>query len=183
MRTAAQSLAFVSLLSAGALALRLGPAAIVAVIGFGIASHAAMRTRAAMALPFAAPVLLFALVLCALQWLNGAVDIRLPLRTVAVFLCSTAAFRVLPWPDLIAEIDARSHWRLPVMFLLFVRHFAIVLVEEVRRAFQARSLCVAANFRRGGFQSLAWATASVFRRAIERAERFYAAQTIGGIEE
>jgi hypothetical protein len=183
VRKASRSLAFLGLLTAGTAALRLGPGAVAAVIGFGIASHAAMRTKARMALPFAAPVLLFALVLIAFQWLNGGVDIRLPLRTIAVFLCSTAAFRVLPWADLIAEIDTRSHWYLPVMFLLFVRHFATVLVEEVRRAFQARSLCVSANFRRGGFQSLAWATASVFRRAIDRAERFYAAQTIGGIEE
>lgn len=169
--------------AAGALALRFGPGTIVAAIGLGIASHAVMRIRVRMALPFVAPVLLFAFVLIALQWLNGAVDIRLPLRTIAVFLCSTGAFRVLPWSDLIAGLDTRSHWYLPVMFLLFVRHFATVLLEEVRRAFQARSLCVPANFRRGGFQSLAWATASVFRRSIDRAERFYAAQTIGGMQE
>ena len=104
------------------------------------------------------------------------------LRTIAVFLLSTVAFRVLPWSDLIAVLDIRSRWYLPVMFLLFVRHFAAMLLEEVRRAFQARSLCVSTNFRRGGFRSLAWATASVFRRAIDRAERFYAAQTIGGMQ-
>ena len=180
MKAAFRSVAFLLLMAAGVAALRSGPGALAAAIGLGIASHATLRTRARTALHFAAPVLLFALVLTTLQWLNGAVDIRLPLRTVAVFLLSTAAFRVLPWDDLIAVLDARSRWYLPAMFLLFVRHFAAMLVEEVRRVFLARSLCVSANFRRGGFQSLAWATASVFRRAIDRAERFYAAQTIGG---
>ena len=180
MKTAFRLLAFLALLAFGAAALRCGPAAIAAIAGLAAASHAAMRVTTKAALPFAGPVLLFALVLLALQWLNGALDILLPLRTIAVFLCSTAAFRVLPWSDLIAALDPRSHWYLPVMFLLFVRHFAAVLVEEVRRAFQARSLCVSANFRRGGFQSLVWATASVFRRAIDRAERFYAARTMGG---
>jgi hypothetical protein len=182
VRMAARSLAFFSLLAVGGAALRVGPVAIAAAIGIGIASHAAMHIRPRMAFSFCGPVLLFASILIALQWLNGAVDIRLPLRTIAVFLCSTAAFRVLPWSDLITGLDSRSHWYLPVMFLLFVRHFAAVLVEEVRRAYQARSLCVSSNFRRGGLQSLAWASASVFRRAIDRAERFYAAQTIGGIE-
>jgi hypothetical protein len=180
MKATIRSVAFLLLMAAGVAALRSGPGALAAAIGLGIASHAALRTRARTGLHFAAPVLLFALVLTALQWLNGAVDIRLPLRTVAVFLLSTAAFRVLPWDGLIAALDARSRCYLPAMFFLFVRHFAAMLVEEVRRVFLARSLCVSANFRRGGFQSLAWATASVFRRAIDRAERFYAAQTIGG---
>jgi hypothetical protein len=181
MKTAVRVLAFLILMAAGLAALRFGPGGLAAVIALGIASHAAIRTRARTA-HFAAPVLLFALVLTTLQWLNGAVDIRLPLRTIAIFLLSTAAFRVLPWPYLIAGLDSRSPWYLPAMFLLFVRHFAAMLLEEVRRAFQARSLCVSANIRRGGFQSLVWATASVFRRAIDRAERFYAAQTIGGAQ-
>lgn len=157
-----------------------GPLAFAFVLG--VASHAAMRTGARTALLFGTPVLLFAMVVTALQWLNGAVDFRLPLRTIAIFLLSTAASRVLPWSSLAGALDTRSRWYVPAMFLLFVRHFAAMLVEEVRRAFQARSLCVSANFRRGGFQSLAWATASVFRRAIDRAERFYAAQTIGGMQ-
>jgi hypothetical protein len=182
MKAAIRSVVFLMLLAAGTAALRSGPVALAAAIGLGIASHAAIRTRARTASHFAAPVLLCALVLTALQWLSGTVDIRLPLRTIAVFLLSTAAFRVLPWADLIAALDTRSRWYLPAMFLLFVRHFAAMLVEEVRRAFQARSLCVSANFRRGGLQSLVWATASVFRRAIDRAERFYAAQTMGGMQ-
>lgn len=181
VKTAARSLAFLALLAAGAAALRCTSAAIAAIIGLGVVAHAAMRIQVRMALPFAGPILLFALILIALQWLNGEVDIRLPLRTIAVFLCSTAAFRVLPWSDLIAGLDTRSRWYLPMMFLLFVRHFAVVLVEEVRRVYQARALCVSANFRRGGFHSLVWATASVFRRAIDRAERFYAARTMAGM--
>jgi hypothetical protein len=182
MKAAIQSLAFVMLMAAGVAALRLQSVALVAAIGLGVASHAALRTRARTALHFGVPVLLFALILTALQWWGGAVDLRLPLRTISIFLLSTAAFRAVPWSGLAGSLDARSRWHTPVMFLLFVRHFAAMLVEEVRRVFQARSLCVSANFRRGGFQSLAWATASVFRRAIDRAEHFYAAQTIGGMQ-
>jgi hypothetical protein len=181
MRAAIRLSIFGALALAGVAALLPWPGALAIAIGLGVASHAALRTGARTALRFGAPVLLFAIILTALQWLNGAVDFRLPMRTVAIFLLSTAAFRVLPRSSLIAALDPRSRWYLPVMFLLFVRHFAAMLLQEVRRAFQARSLCVSANFRRGGFQSLAWATASVFRRAIDRAERFYAAQTIGGI--
>ena len=96
MKAAIRAVAFLLLMAAGVAALRSGPGALAAAIGLGIASHAALRTRARTVLHFAAPVLFFALVLTALQWLNGAVDIRLPVRTVAVFLLSTAAFRVLP---------------------------------------------------------------------------------------
>jgi len=180
MRTAAGWLAFLALLTAGAAALRCGPLAITAIAGLGIAAHAAMGVRARTALLSAGPVLFFAAMLMALQWMSGAVDIRLPLRSVSVFLCSTAAFRALPWPALIAGLDARSRWYVPVMFLLFVRHFAAVLTGEVRRAYHARSLCVTVNFRRGGFRSLVWVTAAVFRRAADRAERFYAAQSLYG---
>jgi hypothetical protein len=65
------------LLAAGMAALRSGPSVLAAAIGLGIASHAAIRTRARTALHLVAPVLFFALVLTALQWLNGAVDILL----------------------------------------------------------------------------------------------------------
>jgi hypothetical protein len=182
MSTAIRLFVLAMLALAGVAALLPWPGALAIAIGLGVASHAAMRTGARTALRSGVPVLLFAMVLTAFQWLNGAVDLRLPLRTIAIFLLSTAAFRVLPWSAMAGALDARSRWYVPAMFLLFVRHFAAMLVEEVRRAFQARSLCVSENFRRGGFQSLAWATASVFRRAIDRAERFYAAQTIGGMQ-
>jgi hypothetical protein len=182
MMAATRLLVFAMLTLAGVAVLLPWPSAIAIAIGLGAASHAAMRAGARTVLRFGAPVLLFAVVLTALQWLNGAADLRLPLRTIAVFLLSTAAFRALPWSGMAGALDARSRWYVPAMFLLFVRHFAAMLVEEVRRAFQARSLCVSADFRRGGFQSLTWATVSVFRRALDRAERFYAAQTIGGTQ-
>jgi hypothetical protein len=55
------------------------------------------------------------------------------------------------------------------------------LIDESRRTFLARSLCVNRKFGRGSFTSLAGAVAAVFRRALARAERFYAAQSISGI--
>jgi len=154
----------------------------IAAIALGIAAHLLLRTGARRLLWLSLPVLIFAAVLVALQWLGGAVDLRLPLRVVAVFLLSTALVRALPPPSL-AACSPRSPFRLPLLFLLFVRHFTAILIQEARRTFQARRLCVSREFGGGAFQSLVWATAAMFRRSFDRAERFYAAQLIGGLPE
>jgi hypothetical protein len=114
--------------------------------------------------------------------MGGGVDIRVALRTVAIFALSTAAARLLPPPGL-ASLAPGTRRRAPVLFLFFVRHFASILIGEAMRTYQARALCVASNWSRSGFESLAWATVAVFRRSLGRAERFYAAQLVGGFEE
>jgi len=149
----------------------------------GIVVHWAVHRGFRTALWLAGPVLLFSAVLIVLQWVGGAADIRLPMRTVAVFLLTTGAFRVLPWSAMAGGISSRSRLYMPVLFLLFVRHFAEILLAEARRALQARSLCISRSFGRAAFSSLAWAIAALFRRALQRAERFYAAQIVGGLAE
>jgi hypothetical protein len=58
------------------------------------------------------------------------------------------------------------------LFLLLLRHFAAILSEEPLRVLRARSLVVSRPWGPGWLGSLAHALASVFRRAIDRAERF-----------
>ncbi len=62
-----------------------------------------------------------------------------------------------------------------------MRHFTEILIAETQRTLQARAMCAPSLFRVGGCSSLAYALASIFRRALIRAERFYAAQTLNGI--
>ena len=179
MKTAFRLIGFATLTAAGIAALRSGTCALFGAIALGILAHAALRTSARMMFYLSVPVMMFALALLALQWLDGSVDPRLPLRLIAVFSLSTSAARLVPPPGM-ASLRPRSRMRLPFLFLLFVRHFSVVLLEEVRRTFQARSLCISSEFSRGGLRSLTWATVAVFRRSLDRAERFYAAQLIGG---
>ncbi len=182
MKTACRWGAVTGLVAVAMVALASGRAVIAGVIGLGVLVHVALRARPRTMLYAAVPVLLFTMVLVALQWLGGTVDVRLPLRVVAIFAISTAAARLVPPPGLV-HLRPGSRPRLPFLFLLFVRHFSSVLITEVKRTFQARALCIGSNFNRSGFQSLAWATAAVFRRSFDRAERFYAAQLIGGLDE
>jgi energy-coupling factor transporter transmembrane protein EcfT len=122
----------------------------------------------------------FAATLIAFQWLNGTVDLSLPLRTVAVFVISTAAFRAIPWAWLARRIAPGSPFYDAALFLLFIRHFTAILMEESRRTLQARALVVRGSFGRGGFSSLRWALVALLRRVLVRAERFYAAQLCNG---
>lgn len=148
-----------------------------------VVTHVALRREWRTLLRMAVPVLLFAFAVLAAQWAGGAVDPAMPIRTVAVFLLTTAGFHVLPWTAMAGRISVRSRLYLPVLFLLFVRHFTEILLAEARRVLQARSFCIARSLGPGSFPSLAWALASLFRRGLDRAERFYAAQSIGGVAE
>jgi hypothetical protein len=168
--------------AAAALALTADAARIVGAIAAGVSMHFALRTRVRTMLRASAPVAMLSAALMALQWIGGRVDIRLPLRTVAIFALSTAAARLLP-PLGLASLTPGSRRRAPALFLFFVRHFASILIGEAMRTYQARALCVASTWSRSGFESLAWATVAVFRRSLGRAERFYAAQIVGGFEE
>jgi hypothetical protein len=164
------------------LALTSGPWIIAGACAAGMLAHVSLRTDMRWMLGASVPTIMFGAVLVGLQRLGGNVDLRVPLRVIAVFLLSTAAARLIPVPDL-QLVRRGSRWRVPVLFLFFVRHFATILIGEVRRTFQARALCVSSNLNRSGLQSLAWATVAVFRRCFDRAERFYAAQMLSGFEE
>jgi hypothetical protein len=127
------------------------------------------------------PVAGFALATVILQWWGGHIDLTLPLKTLAVFVVSTALFRLIPWRWLARRSTPRSRFYTLLLFLLFIRHFSMILLEESRRTLQARSLCVTRTYGRGGFSSLRWAVVALFRRTITRAERFYAAQLVNGL--
>ncbi|MEB2364405.1 MAG: hypothetical protein OZ929_23960 [Bryobacterales bacterium] len=182
MRTVCRLGGLSMLAAAAVLALSSGPGMLISTIVAGLSVHLALGTGARAVLHAAVPVVIFATALTGFQWLGDTVDIRLPLRVIAVFALSTAAARLLPPPGL-TSLSPRSRFRIPVLFLLLVRHFSLVLIAEVKRTFQARALCISSNYNRSSFQSLVWATAAVFRRSFDRAERFYAAQMVGGLEE
>lgn len=182
MRTACRWVGLLMLAAAAVLALSFGPGMLVGAIAAGLSVHVALGTGARAMLRASVPIAIFAALLTGFQWLGNAVDVRIPLRMIAVFALSTAAARLVPAPGL-SSLSPQSRFRVPVLFLLLVRHFSLVLIGEVKRTFQARALCISSNCNRSGFQSLAWATAAVFRRSFDRAERFYAAQMVGGLEE
>jgi hypothetical protein len=131
--------------------------------------------------PGLVPVGVFALVLAGLQWIARMPVTLLALKAVVVFLFSTSAFRLFPWADLTSALGSRGRLRTPVLFVLFTRHFAEILLVEATRVFRARSLCVRRPFGRGSFSSLVWVLISLFGRSISRAERFYAAQLLRGL--
>ncbi len=175
-------LAAALLLLGGAVAsTRLPLVPVVAFVGAALCAHLAVGHRLRHILHSAMPIGIFVAGVAALQWFHGKVDWVLPLRTVAVFLLSTLAMRIAPWSWIAARLSPRSRLYAPGLFLLFVRHFTEILITEAQRTLQARAMCAPSSFRVGGFSSLAYAVAAIFRRALVRAERFYAAQTLNGI--
>ena len=168
------------LLAAAVISARLGGIPLAAAAGAAFAIHLALRRRLRAALLSLVPIAMFAGVILALGWFGGA-DPALAARTIAVFLLSTAAFRVAPWKWAASQLSPRSRLYTFGLFLLFVRHFAEILAAESRRTLQARGLCVRGTLGRGGFSSLGWAVVSIFRRTLLRAERFHAAQSLAGI--
>jgi hypothetical protein len=131
----------------------------------------------------AVPILLFAAVLAALQVMAGTFTPALALRTVTIFLLSTAAAAVFPWRAAASRAHPRSRLFPAALFLLSLRHFALVLGAEARRMFAARRLAVPRRYGPGWFRSLAWALAAVFRLSLVRAERFYAGLLLRGYAE
>jgi hypothetical protein len=130
----------------------------------------------------AAPLVLFALTLAVMQRIGGGWS-WLPAQTVAVYAAIRLILWALPrrWFSTLPE--RRSRIWTPALFYFFVRHFVLILGEEARRAFVARSLAVRRRFGPDSLRSLVWGLVSVFRRSLARAERFYAAQWLRGLPE
>jgi hypothetical protein len=160
---------------------RLALVPVVAFVGAALCAHLVVGHRLRHLLQSAMPIGIFVAGVAALQWFHGGVDWVLPLRTVAAFLLSTLAMRIAPWGWLAARLSPGSILYAPALFLLFVRHFTEILITEAQRTLQARAMCAPSLFRAGGFSSLANALVAIFRRALIRAERFYAAQALNGI--
>ncbi len=127
------------------------------------------------------PLAVFAAGLATLQWLAGTLDPWLPLKTLAAFALGVAVFAAIPWRRLSRRLDPDRWWYAPVLFLLFLRHFTAILGDEPVRVLRARSLVVSRRYGPGWLTSLSHALAALFRRAIDRAERFYAAQLVRGL--
>jgi hypothetical protein len=129
------------------------------------------------------PVLMFAGTLSLMQWVAGMPVTWLWLKTILVFLAATLVIRLLPWDRWIFRVGHGTPLFWMALFALFVRHFAVVLMTEARRALLARSLSVPNQYGAGSFRSLVFAVSSLFTRSLTRVERFYAAQSVRGIGE
>jgi hypothetical protein len=129
------------------------------------------------------PVAVFLLTLILLQWLYRRPEPMVAAKTLAIFWLTTAAFRWVPWSGLAGAIRPGSRTSAFILYLLFVRHFASILVVEAGRLLHARSRAVPKPYGHWAFRSLAAALVSLFVRAATRAERFYAALLLKGLVE
>lgn len=129
------------------------------------------------------PIAVFAGLLTAMQWASSAPVTSLPLKTIAVFLLTTTAFRLLPWSDVVSAVRPGARLFGLVLFALFVEHFFVIFAAETQRVLQARALRLSRLWGRGSFRSLTAAVVALFRRSLVRAERFYAAQLLRGLAE
>jgi hypothetical protein len=123
---------------------------------------------------------LFAASIYALQAVTHRTDWKVALRIVFVFaavrlLSELCTARGIPVPH------QRPLYRL-FLFLHFTRHFTAILLEEAKRLLIARRLAAPKLYGAGGFSSLVHSLNAILRRSLVRAERFYAAQWLRGIE-
>jgi hypothetical protein len=140
---------------------------------------ARVRSLRAMLARFWA-ICLFAVSIYALQAVIHRADWRMGLRIVFVFaslrlLGDLCTARGIPSPR------QKLLYRL-FLFLHFTRHFTAILLEESRRMLIARRLAAPRLLGAGGFLSLVHSLTAILRRSLVRAERFYAAQWLRGIE-
>jgi hypothetical protein len=129
------------------------------------------------------PPLLFCLVLALLEWVGHHSVTVLPLKAFLSYAVLTLSLRIMPWAELLRSVSPQSWLFLPVLFLLFVRHFTSILRDEAVRSLTVYRLAVPHLFGHGGIRALAWSLDSFFCRSILRAERFYAAQLLRGLAE
>lgn len=126
-------------------------------------------------------LLALAAVLAAAEWFAAR---RPPWLAVKMLLAAAAGLafgRAVPWGRLLERMLRHSFLRNAAFYLLFLRHFVRVLIEETFSLFHAWRLAAPHPWRRGGQRSLARAAASLFPRALRRAERFYAALLANGL--
>ncbi|MCS6952877.1 MAG: hypothetical protein RMK57_07745 [Bryobacterales bacterium] len=156
------------------------PVLVAAVIAAALLRAGLARRRQELVL-LGVPLAWFLLLLAVLQWLARKPDPALLLKACGVLLLATSAARVFPWQAVTARLVPASRLFRPALFLLFLRHFMLTLAHETLRTLRARSMSAPHLLRPGGFGSLVWASVAIFRRALERAERFYAAQVLNGL--
>jgi len=182
MRGARLVAAAILLIAAGAVVVAkpliwLAPSGAAAVAVYFVAARNRRHALAALW-----PILFFAFLLILLQKAGGAIDWTLPVKTVTIFALVLTAVRLIPWTELLRRARPSSPAFTLFLFALLVRHFVGILGAEAMRVMIARRQAVPARYGRGWFRSLTWAAAAVFRRSLERAERFYAAQSLRGLD-
>ncbi len=143
--------------------------------------HARLLRSLQMAVHKLVPVIGFALVVTLLQWFGGRKPPLLGLQTLFVFQL-LSVFLFLFIPQGLALPERGSPLYRIVLYLLFVRHFAAILAGEVHRAIRARGMAVRRRFGPQAMHSLGHALTSIFGRCLTRAERFYAAQWLRGLD-
>lgn len=172
-----------ALVAATAAAIAGPPGLVLAVLAAALAARIARCPDVrAVAVPMI-PVVLFAVVLAALEWQGRGTPGWLPLRTLAVFLATTEAARGLSYAGWLVSCPVGSLRRRAALLAALVSHFSRILSEEVRRVMVAHSWAAPRRWRAGWFISFSGALASVLLRALSRAERFYAAQWLRGLGE
>jgi len=127
------------------------------------------------------PILVFAAALAVIEWAGGRPLTTLPLVTVAAFAVTVTLARLVRWQGRIFRVRPGSRSYHALLFALFVRHFAGILGAETRRVLIARRLATPRAWKPGAARSLLFALAALFGRALTRAERFYAAQSLRGM--
>lgn len=127
------------------------------------------------------PITIFVLALGLVQWLFHELDLEVAAKTLAIFCLTASAFRLIPWSQSGNAFRPGSQLSASVLYLLFIRHFALILTEESKRLLTARSRTVFKPHGRWSFRSIVSALAALFLRAMNRAERFYAAQMLKGL--
>jgi hypothetical protein len=143
--------------------------------------HARFLRSLQLAVQKLVPVIGFALIVTLLQWLGGRKPPLLGLQTLFVFQL-LSVFLVLFVPQGLAVPERGSPLYRIALYLLFVRHFAAILAGEVHRTIRAHGTAVQHRFGPQAMHSLVHALTSVFGRCLIRAERFYAAQWLRGLD-
>jgi hypothetical protein len=126
------------------------------------------------------PVTVFVALISALQWFHQGIHFEIAVKILVVYWLTASAFRLIPWKSFGNILRPGSPFAVPTLYLLFMRHFALILAGESKRLLTARSRSVFRSCGRWSFRSLIAALGSLFLRAMNRAERFYAAQLLKG---
>jgi hypothetical protein len=131
----------------------------------------------------AVPVLFFCVVLAVLEWLAHHVVSTLAIKTFASYLIVQLCVRIVPWSAATQYVRPQSCLFPLILYLLFVRHFVLVLRDESVRSLTAWRISAPYLLRRGGLRSLVFSLDAFIRRCLTRSEHFYAAQLLRGLAE
>ncbi|MEJ5368686.1 MAG: hypothetical protein WHT08_10230 [Bryobacteraceae bacterium] len=126
-------------------------------------------------------LLVLAAILAAAEWLAARRPPWLALRMLAAAAAGLALARIVPWGRLLLRAARRPFLRNSALYFLFLGHFVGVFFEETLSLFRAWKLAAPNRWRRVAWRSLALAAASLFPRALRRAERFYASLLVNGL--